>query len=456
MQVELHPIATGPEDTCPFGADLTEFPWQAQFRAIQAGSVRRLLGVVADGALVGAMALDETKRPPQLVFFEITRDRRGEGIGKSAIRTLMAELKRRGKRELFIQTGRSEIYRNMGFLFVPVARAGILLSLQTNLDAPAVPSMPPPPLTLVYDEAYQWHDVPELPETSQRLSVTLEALERRGLLDELGLVQPRLATMEELRRVHSAGHIERVRVASHLGRALGPDTQTCIQTFDTARLAFGGALLAGEQIEEWRRAFVLCRPPGHHASADKASGFCFFNNMAGLAVALHQRGYRPMVVDWDAHHGNGTQALLYDKPIVFVSFHQRDLYPGTGLAEEKGTGAGLGYNYNIPLPPLCTDAQYLDAFSVLPEIARKHEPDIILVSAGQDGHHSDKLSGMLLTTDCYRQMARTVRHLAEEYASDRIICLLEGGYNRATVGEINAAIIEELAGLTAQVTKRHE
>jgi len=445
-EIVLRPVSADKEDVNPFGAGFQEFPWEAQFRSIQyGGSSRSMLAIESGGTLVGGMALDLTTTPPQLVFFEVIRRYRNRGKGKTALLALINLLLEMGKRKLFVQTGRPIIYRRMGFRFVPVERSGIVLELERPLIEREVP--PDTPMVLVYEDAYQWHDAYEMPDSPHRVSRTLSHLKQAGLLERMAVVSPRYAKEEEIAEVHDIGYIERVRGVSERSGRFGKDTQTCPETFDIARLAFGGALLAGEYIEDWRRVFVLCRPPGHHARRDQAAGFCFFNNMGGLAISLFNKGYRPFVIDWDAHHGNGTQEILYDKPIPFVSLHQRDLYPWTGTPQERGHGPGLGFNYNIPLPPLCTDEQYIEAFDTVCSMVDKHRPDVLLVSAGQDGHREDRLSGMMLSDSCYRHIARTARELADKFCEGRIILLMEGGYNLDLLGCLNEIVISEVAGI---------
>ncbi len=424
---------------------LREFPWRAQAAAIKAGrSTRTLLVVEGCGEDVGAMAVDFGKEPPELVFFEVVRSLRGRGIGRRALLLLLGRLAEEGHDQLMVQTGRPSIYFGMGFRCQIVGRSGVLIPTDSPLMSQPVSDFD---LVLVHAPEYAWHDTYDAPEQPDRLSVTIEHLERSGLLAQLRLVAPRYATVEEVTKIHSSEYVASVAEASAQGRPLGPNNPTCAHTFDIARLSFGGALLAGDRIEAWRRAFVLCRPPGHHAVADQAMGFCFFNNMAGLALLLYERGYRPMVIDWDAHHGNGTQELLYRLPILFVSIHQRDLFPGTGRPQDRGAGAGLGYNVNLPVPPLSGDERYFAAFGEVVGLAEEYRPDVILVSAGQDGHRCDRLSGLMLSDHAYWRMGAMVRELAERLAGGRLVLLLEGGYNLETLGRLNELVIRGVLGL---------
>ncbi len=423
---------------------LDEYPWLAQAEAIKDGrSDRRMFLVVADTVAVGAMAIDFNRQPTELVFFEIQRKHRGRGIGRQAVLVLTEKLSQRNEEHLLIQTGRPSIYLGMGFQFETVGRSGILIAT-ANPTRPLAGSSPD--LVLIHAPEYTWHDTYDAPERPGRISTTIAHLETTDLMSRLKIVPPRYATFEELTSIHSPSYVQRVNEFSTRSEPLGINNPTCPDTYDIARLSFGGALLAGEKIEEWKRVFVLCRPPGHHATENQAMGFCFFNNMAGLALSLYNRGYRPMVIDWDAHHGNGTQTILYREPILVVSIHQKYLFPGTGEPDERGQGAGEGYNINIPVPPLTTDEDYLVQFRKIIPLAQWYRPDVILVSAGQDGHRNDKLSGLLLSSSTFQVMANLVRELAEQFAAGRIIALLEGGYNLQHLGQLNELVIRGLLG----------
>ena len=443
-QVSLVFLNSG--DTYPLDDRFREFPWRAQWEEICRGnSPRRMIAIhAARGELVGAMAVDETKEVPELIFFEVVREERRKGYGKSALLEYIRLLKEQGYEKLFVQTGRTVIYRRMGFKFIPVERRGLIIHLDDPL-AELEASKEVRDLVLVHANEYTWHDNYMQPEDPHRISVTIQWLHRHpDVLEKVSVVPPRYAEVEEIEMVHKKEYIESVRIASEQGKSLGPNNHTCFHTYDIARLAFGGALLAGENIDHWKKVFVLCRPPGHHALPDQAMGFCFFNNIAGLALYLYHMGIFPLVLDWDIHHGNGTQSVLYQLPIPFISIHQKYLFPFTGDPSEKGEGKGKGYNHNFFVPPFCKDELYLDVFRQAVELIREYRPDVVLVSAGQDGHKEDKLSGTLLTTECYRQMMLRVRDVVERYCSGRVILVLEGGYNLESLAEANGAIIQVL------------
>jgi acetoin utilization deacetylase AcuC-like enzyme len=240
---------------------------------------------------------------------------------------------------------------------------------------------------------------------------------------------PRVATEDEILKIHTKELLDQVKKCSKEGKPVTRDTPAGPETFEIAALSLGGALMAGDLVEKHHQVFVLCRPPGHHATRDRAGGFCFFNNMAALGISLWEKGYRPMIIDWDVHHGNGTQDILYELPIMYVSFHQKYLYPHSGSADETGAGDGLNYTKNFPLPIGMKDKEYLEVFGNVRSIAEELKPDIILISAGQDAHHLDRLSGLRLSSEAYREMGRIVGETAQTHCEGRIILLLEGGYH---------------------------
>ena len=287
---------------------------------------------------------------------------------------------------------------------------------------------------------------PGHPERPERLSALLplrEGAAARGLT----LLDPRLATREEITAVHTGGHYDRIAAtADHPLTILDPDTTTGPRSFETARLAAGGFLALLEAIEAGRvrRGFALVRPPGHHAESSQAMGFCLFDNIAVGAAFLRRAGHsRVAIVDFDVHHGNGTQEIFYADPaVLFVSLHQYPLYPGTGAAHETGEGAGEGATLNLPLPAGCGDDEYLDAFDahVLPALAA-FRPEFLLVSAGFDAHFRDPLAGMRVTAEGFAAMTRRLRSAAEELCNGRLALVLEGGYHLDALREsVNAAL----------------
>ncbi len=312
---------------------------------------------------------------------------------------------------------------------------------------------------VVIDPEYLKHDPGQFhPERPQRLKVLLELA--RGLdAQKFQLLPPRAASREEIASCHTGDYIDLVQATSTVNRcALDGDTVTSRDSFGVGLLATGGLLKLCDAIAagEARNGFALVRPPGHHALKDRAMGFCLFNTVAIGArhVLRHYGAERVLIMDWDVHHGNGTQDAFYsDRSVLYLSTHQYPYYPGTGAAEESGAGAGEGYTVNLPLPAGCGDPEYLRVFKdiVLP-IAEKFAPDWILVSAGFDPHRRDPLGGMNVTENCFGAMAAMLVALAEKYAGGKIAFLLEGGYDLAALKNSVAAVLENIkSGETADI-----
>ncbi len=286
----------------------------------------------------------------------------------------------------------------------------------------------------VYDPIYLEHNLPSHPENARRLQRILSVLESEDMLPRLTLLEPRPATVEELQQVHAPALIEQVRRVAQSGGYLDPDTYTSPHSFDAALMAAGGLLRAVEAVlaGEIDNGFALVRPPGHHATPTRAMGFCLFNNVAvaaRAALASEQVG-RILIVDFDVHHGNGTQDMFIGDPNVFyVSTHQYPYYPGTGRWNETGQGAGEGTLLNVPLPSQVGDAGYASIFAELVwPLAERFRPDLILVSAGYDAHWSDPLAQMNLSLTGYAWMAQELATMARQLCNGRIVWTLEGGY----------------------------
>lgn len=322
---------------------------------------------------------------------------------------------------------------------------------------------------LVWHERYMWHDtgsyagvVPaggliqpdqtyEQPETKRRLRNLIEV---SGLSEHLVDITPRYATEAELLRFHTADYIAQIRKLSedHGGEA-GEFTPFGTGSYEIARLAAGGVMAAVDAVVEGtvENAYALVRPPGHHAEADRGRGFCIFGNIA--LAAMHAREVhglaRIAVVDWDVHHGNGTQAAFYDDPrTLTISIHQDRNYPfDSGFMSERGSGAGLGYNLNVPLPPGSGHGAYLATIAqvVLPAL-RAYEPAFVFVACGLDASVADPLGRMLCYSETYREMTRSLKEIASEQAEGRLLVVHEGGYSTAYVPPCGLAVIEELAG----------
>ncbi|MFN2269959.1 MAG: histone deacetylase [Anaerolineae bacterium] len=287
----------------------------------------------------------------------------------------------------------------------------------------------------VYSPIYLEHDQPSHPENARRLKRILEMLEREDVLGRLTLLEPRRATDEELERVHTPEHIAQVRQMARAGGGnLDLDTYMAPASFDAALMAAGGLVRAVEAVlaGEIDNGFALVRPPGHHATPTRAMGFCLFNNVAVAARAAlaEGRAERVFIVDFDVHHGNGTQDVFASDPAVFyASTHQYPYYPGTGHWGETGYGDGEGTVLDVPLPPGVGDAGYAQIFAeLIGPLAERFQPDLLLVSAGYDAHWNDPLAQMNLSLQGYAWLGRDLVDMAQQLCNGRIVFALEGGY----------------------------
>jgi len=315
-------------------------------------------------------------------------------------------------------------------------------------------------LMVINDRAYLAHAPGNWPEGPHRLEAIWSMLQASGVEEALVYETPDPAGESDLELVHTPRHIERVRrLAEEGGGNLTLDTVVSPESYRTALLAAGGAMKATDLVlaGRARRAAALVRPPGHHATPDEGMGFCLFNNIAVAAAhARHRRGVkRILIVDWDLHHGNGTEAAFYGTDeVLFFSCHESPAYPGTGWVTDVGEGRGEGYTVNVPLPPGSGDAVYEEVFeSVLAPIARAYGPEIILVSCGLDAHFADPLGRLRLTSAGYGRLAGIVTALADELCDGRVVFVLEGGYDPVGLGWSLASVFNVASGRGGPLTE---
>ena len=308
---------------------------------------------------------------------------------------------------------------------------------------------------LVHHPIYEKHDTgPGHPEMPERYRVVIDAIKAdKQLTSDLIEITPEQASQGFVQAVHTKEHYKRVAEAFDNGLdQLDMDTTISMQSFDAALFAAGGAIAAVDALMEGkgRNAFVAVRPPGHHATAERTMGFCIFNNVA-VAARYAQNKYqeieRVAIIDWDVHHGNGTQGIFYSDPSVFFySMHQYPWYPGTGSRGESGQGKGLGSTLNVPVRAFTNPGDQLSAFEAsIEEINSNFNPDLIFISAGFDAHLTDPLGQLQLEDPDYVSMTRTVMDWAGEACGGRVISCLEGGYNLETLGETVRSHVETLA-----------
>ncbi len=307
----------------------------------------------------------------------------------------------------------------------------------------------------VHHSLYQKHDTGiGHPETSTRYTEILKTIRGDAALwENLAEIEAPSVSKGFVQACHTPHHYKFIERAVEEGKShLDADTTISMNSFDAALRAAGGACRAVDAVMkgEAANAFVPCRPPGHHASGDNAMGFCLFNNVA-IAARYAQQNYKEIekvaIIDWDVHHGNGTQGIFFTDPSVFFfSIHQYPWYPGTGSAGEIGHGTGKGTTFNIPVKAKTPAGEQRRMFeNALERIRTSYQPDLIIISAGFDAHESDPLGQLRLTDDDFVLMTRAVKQLANDVCHGRLVSCLEGGYNLNTLGETVRAHIRELS-----------
>ena len=290
----------------------------------------------------------------------------------------------------------------------------------------------------VYDEEYLEHDTgPEHPERPGRLESIVGHLRKSGKMNDFLQLRPVPASLDWVQKVHPLSYIQMIERRCLAGESVldSGDTHVCRKSYAVALLAAGGVLRAIDEAIEGKAMKVFCavRPPGHHAETHSVMGFCLFNNVAiGARYAQQKYGLgRVAILDWDVHHGNGTQEIFWTDPsVLYISTHQYPLWPGTGASNESGEDAGEGYTLNCPMRPGSSEREFIEAFHdrIMPAL-HKFRPELLIISAGFDAHRDDPLANINLTEQSFATMTEFASEIASKYCGGRIVSVLEGGYN---------------------------
>jgi acetoin utilization deacetylase AcuC-like enzyme len=319
---------------------------------------------------------------------------------------------------------------------------------------------------IIFTPKYLEHDTGrDHPESPARLRVIREELEKSGLLEtgRCSIVKPKPARLEDVEFVHEPDYINLVKRFCESGGGLLDlgDTVVSPKSFEVALLAVGGAIEAVKLVaaERFQNAFALVRPPGHHAGRYYALGFCIFNNAAVAAHYLFRYFglKRILILDIDAHHGNGTQEIFYDtNKVLYLSLHQDPRgFPGTGFIDEVGEQEGRGFTVNLPFPFRTPDKVYLKAFDqIVVPITQQYRPEFILVSAGFDGYYADPVGALSLSAHVYTKVFSKIMHLASRFCDGKLVVILEGGYHLKALGRMASSVIAKLAGVSYTVERR--
>lgn len=309
---------------------------------------------------------------------------------------------------------------------------------------------------IIYDTRYLLHEpIDHHPESPHRLEAIYSMLEKEGFTQKFKKIYPRFATEEEISLIHAPSYIERVeRLTKNRPAYLDGDTYTCQKSYQIAKLAVGGVLECIDKIIPMAigitNAFAFIRPPGHHAERERAMGFCIFNN-AAIGARYVQKKHnlkKILIIDFDLHHGNGTQWAFYDDAtVLYFSTHQYPYYPGTGSIEEIGKDAGQGFTVNVPLNAGCGDSEYIFIFkNILKPIAFQFEPDFIIVSAGFDTYINDPLGSMKVTAKGFGILVQIILNIAKKTCDGKTLFVLEGGYNLEGLAESCNWVLRAMGG----------